>query len=115
TRQPVPSPVDKVLRRGTVVGLANHTILLRRDGGELPIDDCGAPVRDAEGVVRGVVLVFRDFTQHKRAEQNLIRAAAELESSGKAKDQFLAALSHELRTPLTPLLVMLSMWEQDGQ
>jgi PAS domain S-box-containing protein len=113
TRQPVESPVDKVLKDGTVVGLANHTILIRRDGAELPIDDSGAPMRDAEGVIRGVVLVFRDFTRHKRSEQNLIRAAAELESAGKAKDQFLAALSHELRTPLTPLLVTLSMWEQD--
>jgi PAS domain S-box-containing protein len=113
TRQPVESPVDKVLRDGAVVGLANHTILIRRDGSELPIDDSGAPMRDAEGVIRGVVLVFRDFTRHKRAEQNLIRAAAELESAGKAKDQFLAALSHELRTPLTPLLVVLALWEQD--
>ncbi len=115
TRQPVESPVDKVLKDGVVVGLANHTLLIRRDGSELPVDDSGAPMRDSKGVIRGVVLVFRDFTRHKRSEQNLIRAAAELESAGKAKDQFLAALSHELRTPLTPLLVTLSMLEQDGK
>ncbi|MGA3068062.1 MAG: CHASE3 domain-containing protein, partial [Tepidisphaeraceae bacterium] len=113
TRQPIASPVEKALSENSAAGLTNPAILKRRDGAEIPIDDCGAPVRDSDGVMRGVVLVFRDFTKHKRAEQNLIRAAAELESSGKAKDQFLAALSHELRTPLTPLLVMLSMWEQD--
>jgi PAS domain S-box-containing protein len=68
TRLPVESPVDKVLRLGTVVGLANHTLLIRKDGSELPIDDSGAPIRGADNAVRGVVLVFRDFSEHKRSE-----------------------------------------------
>ena len=71
TRQPVENPVNKVLRLGTVVGLANHTILIARDGREIPIDDSGAPVRENDGAVRGVVLVFRDFTQQKAAEEAL--------------------------------------------
>ncbi|MHB9050219.1 MAG: GAF domain-containing protein [Pirellulales bacterium] len=71
TRQAVESPVDKVRRLGTVVGLANHTILVARDGRETPIDDSGAPVRQADGTVHGVVLVFRDFSERRRAEEAL--------------------------------------------
>ena len=63
----VESPVTKVLREGVVVGLANHTVLRARRGTEIPIDDSGAPIRSANGDIRGVVLVFRDVTQEKRA------------------------------------------------
>ncbi|MGH7972970.1 MAG: PAS domain-containing protein, partial [Limisphaerales bacterium] len=85
TRQAVENPVEKVLRLGSVVGLANHTVLIRRDGSELPIDDSGAPIRVADGPLFGVVLVFRDFTERKRLEQtlreNAERAAAELQTT----------------------------------
>jgi PAS domain S-box-containing protein len=66
TRAIVPSPVDKVLELGTVVGLANHTVLLARDGREVPIDDSGAPIRSEGGATTGVVLVFRDASAKKR-------------------------------------------------
>ena len=69
TRQPVEDPAAKVLRLGTVVGLANHTALLARDGREVPIDDCGAPIVDDRGAIAGVVLVFRDVTQRRKAEE----------------------------------------------
>jgi len=111
TRAPVESPIDKVLREGVIVGLANHTLLIRKDGSEIPIDDSGAPIRDGRGGIRGVVLVFRDFTQQKRAEQELLVAKDAAETANKAKDQFLAMLSHELRTPLTPVLATLNLWE----
>jgi two-component system, sensor histidine kinase and response regulator len=68
THEKVENPVDKVLRLGTVVELANHTVLLAKDGREIPIDDSGAPIRFSDGVVHGVVLVFRDFTERKRHE-----------------------------------------------
>ncbi len=68
TRQPAENPVDKVLRLGTVVGLANHTVLIAKDGREIPIDDSGAPVVH-DGTTLGVVLVFRDFTERRRAEE----------------------------------------------
>ena len=68
SRAPVESPVAKILREGTVVGLANHTILLARDGTEIPIDDSGAPIRDRTGIIRGTVLIFRDITERRRAE-----------------------------------------------
>jgi PAS domain S-box-containing protein len=66
TRQAVPNPVEKVLREGAIVGLANHTVLARRDGSEVPIDDSAAPIRDRDGNLFGVVLVFRDVTNEKR-------------------------------------------------
>ena len=69
TRERVESPVVKVLREGLVVGLANHTLLLRKDGREVPIDDSGAPIRDTEDGITGVVLVFRDITGRKEAEE----------------------------------------------
>ncbi len=69
TRQPVESPVDKVLAEGRVVGLANHTALISRDGTERPIDDSAAPIRDKEGRVVGVVLVFHDITERRRADE----------------------------------------------
>lgn len=71
TRQPVESPVAKVLREKTIVGLANHTILIARDGSELPIDDSGAPIYDEDGNIAAVVLVFRDIADRRRAEQRL--------------------------------------------
>jgi PAS domain S-box-containing protein len=68
TRLQVENPVAKVLEKGVVVGLGNHTILVRKDGTEVPVDDSGAPIRDENGAVMGVVLVFRDITDRKRAE-----------------------------------------------
>jgi PAS domain S-box-containing protein len=69
TRGAVESPVAKVLREGTVVGLANHAVLVRKDGTETPIDDSGAPIRDRHGNTMGVVLVFRDITKRKQADE----------------------------------------------
>lgn len=96
TRATVESPVAKVLREGTIVGLANHTLLIRRDGAEAPIADSGAPILGAHSEVQGVVLVFRDASQ----ERNFERA---MRDADRRKDEFLATLSHELRNPLAPI------------
>jgi PAS domain S-box-containing protein len=79
TRQPVDNPVDRVMREGLVVGLANHTVVLRPDGTEAPIDDSAAPIRDRDGRLIGVVLVFRDVSERKATEVQLQRWNAELE------------------------------------
>jgi PAS domain S-box-containing protein len=84
TREPVEHPVGKVLCEGTVVGLANHTILVTRDGRELPVDDSGAPIRGEGGAVAGVVLVFRDVSEARRAIEARLRLAAIAESSDDA-------------------------------
>jgi len=75
-RVPVESPVDKVRRLGTIVGLANHTLLIRKDGTETAIDDSGAPIRDDDGKLTGIVLVFRDITERKLAEEATLQARA---------------------------------------
>ena len=67
TGNPVESPVTRVLREGTVVGLANHTLLVRRDGSRFPIEDSGAPIKDKRGTIHGVVLVFKDASAQRAA------------------------------------------------
>ena len=78
TRQPVENPAVRALREGAIVGLANHTILIGADGTEWPIDDSAAPVRGAGGAVAGSVLVFRDVSDRRRAEQTLRASEEEL-------------------------------------
>ena len=68
-RQPAENPVNRVLRDGVVTGLANHTLLIARDGTERPIDDSAAPIRDEDGVVTGCALVFRDISLRRRLER----------------------------------------------
>ncbi len=69
TRQPAENPVRRVLQEGTIVGLANHTLLRNRMGQEIAIDDSGAPIRDSTGRIRGAVLVFRDVTELRRLQR----------------------------------------------
>jgi len=74
TRAQVESPVRRVLREGVVVGLANHTLLVARDGTERPIADSGAPIRATDGSLKGVVLVFHDQTEERAAARALQRS-----------------------------------------
>ena len=71
TRAPVESPIAKVLRDGVVTGLANHTILIARDGTEWPIDDSGAPIHGAQHEIVGAVLVFREISERKREDDRV--------------------------------------------
>ena len=80
----VENPVEKVLREGTSVGLANHTILIAKDGTRHPIDDSAAPIRDPNGRISGVIMVFRDIHDRKLAEEQRSRLAAIVRSSSDA-------------------------------
>jgi PAS domain S-box-containing protein len=84
TRQPVENPAARALRERRVVGLANHTVLIDRQGRERPIDDSAAPIEDEAGRTIGVVLIFRDVTERRRAEEAQRRLAAIVESSDDA-------------------------------
>ena len=83
TRQPVENPVTQVLASGHVVGLANHTVLIARDGQEHCIDDSAAPIKRPGGKIIGVVLVFRDCTEQKKAEQTLQQQEQLLRETGE--------------------------------
>ncbi|SIN68035.1 PAS domain S-box-containing protein [Singulisphaera sp. GP187] len=84
TGTPVESPALRALREETTVALAAHTILVARDGNTRPIDDSAAPIRDESGQIVGVVLVFRDVTERRRAEEARSHLAAIVESSDDA-------------------------------
>lgn len=78
TRQPEQNPAEEALREGRVLGPADHTILVARDGTETPIDHNAAPILDEEGRVHGVVLVFRSIADRKRSEAVLLNSEREL-------------------------------------
>src|SRR6266545_6824195 len=71
TRKPVQNPVTRVIREGNIVGLANHTVLISRDGKEIPITDSAAPIRDDLGNILGVILVYSDVTEREKAAESL--------------------------------------------
>ena len=95
TRVSVLSPVAEVLRDGVVVGMANHTILRRRDGVELPVDDSAAPIRDRNGNLAGVVLVFRDASEKRKVEAERARLLAQ-EQSARRDAEMARAQLHSL-------------------
>ena len=76
SRQAIESPTVRALRDGMVVGLANHSLLIAKNGTDRPIDDSAAPIRNERGEVAGVVLVFRDISQRRHAEQEVQAALA---------------------------------------
>ena len=84
TREPVDNPAIRALQTGTIVRLANHTVLLARTGEEHPIDDSAAPIRDESGATVGAVLVFRDVSERKRTDLARAHLAAIVESSDDA-------------------------------
>lgn len=81
TRAPVENPFNKVIATGNCVGLANHTLLISRDGTERPIDDSAAPIKDDHGHTTGVILIFRDMTEKRQASELKNHLAAIVESS----------------------------------
>jgi PAS domain S-box-containing protein len=95
TREIVENPVAKVKRLNSIVGVGNHTILVRKDGTDLNIADSGAPIRNQMGGTSGFVLVFRDITKERRTQEALL-ANEKLAVAGRLA----ATIAHEIHNPL---------------
>jgi len=99
TRENVENPVAKVIRNDTTVSLANHTILITKDGKEIPIDDSCAPIRDEKGNITGIVLVFRDITERKKMEAHLLQSQ-KMEAIGILA----GGIAHDFNNILFPII-----------
>ena len=114
-RTRIENPITQALEKGIVVNVPKHTVLISKNGTEIPIDDSAAPIRDDKGNIMGAVFVFRDITERKRveeAQQKQIeqeRVVAELEKLNQLKDDFLSTVSHELRTPISNMKMAIQM------
>ena len=95
TQRPVDNPVTIVMQKGVIVGLANHTVLKRPDGTTIPIEDSAAPIRDDKGRLVGVVLVFRDASKDRNA-QEILRKTEKLAAAARLA----ATVAHEINNPL---------------
>jgi PAS domain S-box-containing protein len=108
TRQPVENPVTKVQRLNRVVGIGNHTLLIRKDGSEIAIDDSGSPIRNEAGELTGVVMVFRDITMERRTRAALL-ANEKLAVAGRLA----ATIAHEIHNPLDSVANLLYLLQHD--
>lgn len=104
TRERLENPVDKVLISGAIGGLSNQTVLITRDGKERIIADSSAPIRDRESNVIGVVIVFRDITERRRIEEELLKTQ-KLESVGVLA----GGIAHDFNNLLTGILGNISL------
>ncbi|WP_462324540.1 PAS domain S-box protein [Desulfoplanes sp.] len=99
TRKPVDSPVEKVLATSSIVGLANHTVLVARDGSEYQIADSGAPIRSDSGEILGVVLVFRDVSKESILQEQL-RQSRKMDAIG----QLAGGVAHDFNNMLSGIM-----------
>lgn len=109
TRETAENPVEKVRRLGHVIGLANHTVLLARNGPEFVIDDSAAPIRNSTGEMIGVVLVFHDVTEERRMQAALV-ATEKLAVAGRLA----ASIAHEIHNPLDSVANLHFLLEQEN-
>jgi PAS domain S-box-containing protein len=108
TRKPCANPIDKVISKGQIVGLANHTLLLAKDGREFYIADSGAPIFNTQGEILGAVLVFRDTTERQRMEKELLKME-KLKSLGVLA----GGIAHDFNNFLTGIIGNLSLAKMD--
>lgn len=99
SRKTVESPVRKVLKTGNIVGLANHTVLISKNGSEHQIADSGAPIKNDQGDIQGVVLVFRDVTETYRLQEQL-RQSEKMDAMGRMA----SGLAHDFNNMISGIV-----------
>ncbi len=115
TRTVIACPVRQALQKGVTVSIPEQTILIAKNGAEIPIDDSAAPIKDDKGNITGAVLVFRDISEFKQAQEarqkqiEQERLVAQLQKLSQLKDDFLSTVSHELRTPIANMKMAIQM------
>ena len=109
-RKPCEDPVRKVMEKAEVVGLANNTILIGKDGEEYVIADSAAPIMDSQNKIIGAVLVFRDITEKRKMEAELVKAQ-KLESLGVLA----GGIAHDFNNFLTAIIGNLSLAMLDSK
>ncbi|WP_414569544.1 response regulator [Nostoc sp. CCY 9925] len=120
TQLTVENPIIAALQQQTIIYLGSRVLLVGKDGTTIPVADSATPLRDNNGVITGVVMVFRDDTQRRLIEERNLAAerakqleiqVAELERLNQLKEDFLVTTSHEMRTPLSNIKMAISVLE----
>jgi PAS domain S-box-containing protein len=104
TRKSVENPVSSVNREGIIVGLANHTVLITKSGKEISIADSGAPIKDDEGNIIGIVLIFRDITERQKAEQKLKESNKKYREAFNRAEFYKDLFTHDINNILQGIL-----------
>lgn len=113
TMVPLENPVIRAIRENTVIELESGCVLCNSHGTLVPIDDTVAPMRDTIGSVIGAVLVFRDITERRRAENALREHAQDVEARNRELDAFAHTVAHDLKDPLNLIIGFASVLEED--
>ncbi|BBD59718.1 two-component hybrid sensor and regulator [Nostoc sp. HK-01] len=115
TREPLENPLTKVLQLGAIAPLSTTTLLIAQNGGETPIEQSAAPIKDDKDNITGAVLVFRDVSERLQAlearqkQMQQEQLVAQWEQLNQLKNDFLNLVSHELRSPLCHMKGMIQM------
>lgn len=112
TRINIQNSITKVLQEGVDSYLAEQILLIAKDGTEIPVAECTAPILDDTGKVTGLVIDFRDITNIKQAEIEMHNALLKEKELNESKSQFICTTSHEFRTPLATILSSADLLEQ---